>query len=275
MSNGFCLLAQNNSEVDYIKQAYALAVSIHKFNKGQNVSLITNDEVPEKYKSVFDKIIDIPWTDQAKDTNWKIENRWKVYHASPYEHTIVMDVDMLILHDITHWWKELKKRNLFFVSNVKNYRNENVTTRYYRKTWDENNLPNLYSAFYYFKKSDEAHEFFKLLEIIMINWELFYGRFAGNYYQKWCSMDLSCSIASKILDNTLNITDPTSFITFTHMKPHCQNWHEVPSKWTTVLGGYFTKDKTMMVGNFLQRNILHYVEPEFLTDRLISRLESV
>ena len=275
MSNGFCLLAQNNSEVDYIKQAYALAVSIHKFNKGQNVSLITNDEVPEEYKHVFDKIIDIPWTDQAEHTDWKNENRWKVYHASPYEHTIVMDVDMLILHDITHWWKELKKRNLFFVSNVKNYRNENVTTRYYRKTWDENNLPNLYSAFYYFKKSDEAHEFFKLLEIIMINWELFYGRFAGNYYQKWCSMDLSCSIASKILDNTLNITDPTSFITFTHMKPHCQNWHEVPSKWTTVLGGYFTKDKTMMVGNFLQRNILHYVEPEFLTDRLISRLESV
>ena len=275
MSNGFCLLAQNNSEVDYIKQAYALAVSIHKFNKGQNVSLITNDEVPEEYKHVFDKIIDIPWTDQAEHTDWKIENRWKVYHASPYEHTIVMDVDMLILHDITHWWKELKKRNLFFVSNVKNYRNENVTTRYYRKTWDENNLPNLYSAFYYFKKSDEAHEFFKLLEIIMINWELFYGRFAGNYYQKWCSMDLSCSIASKILDNTLNITDPTSFITFTHMKPHCQNWHEVPTKWTTVLGGYFTKDKTMMIGNFLQRNILHYVEPEFLTDRLISRLESV
>ena len=275
MSNGFCLLAQNNSEVDYIKQAYALAVSIHKFNKGQNVSLITNDEVPEEYKHVFDKIIDIPWTDQAEHTDWKIENRWKVYHASPYEHTIVMDVDMLILHDITHWWKELKKRNLFFVSNVKNYRNENVTTRYYRKTWDENNLPNLYSAFYYFKKSDEAHEFFKLLEIIMINWELFYGRFAGNYYLKWCSMDLSCSIASKILDNTLNITDPTSFITFTHMKPHCQNWHEVPTKWTTVLGGYFTKDKTMMIGNFLQRNILHYVESEFLTDRLINRLESV
>ena len=275
MSDGFCLLAQNNAEVDYIKQAYALATSIHKFNKDQNISLITNDKVPEKYKSVFDKIIDIPWTDQAKDTNWKIENRWKVYHASPYEHTIVMDVDMLVLHDITHWWKELKKRNLFFVSNVKNYRNENVTTRYYRKTWDENNLPNLYSAFYYFKKSDEAHEFFKLLEIIMINWELFYGRFAGNYYQKWCSMDLSCSIASKILDNTLDITDPNSFITFTHMKPHCQNWHEVPSKWTTVLGGYFTKDKTMMIGNFLQRNILHYVEPEFLTDRLISRLESV
>ena len=141
MSNGFCLLAQNNSTVDYIKQAYALAVSIHKFNKDQNISLITNDKVPEHYKSVFDKIIKIPWSDQAQETDWKIENRWKVYHASPYKHTIVMDVDMLVLHDITHWWDELKKRDLFFVSNVKNYRNEVITSRHYRKTFDENNLP--------------------------------------------------------------------------------------------------------------------------------------
>ena len=274
MSKGFCFVAQNNSSTDYVKQACILALSIHKFNKNQKISIITNDKVPEKYKILFDKIIPID-VDDSKNEEIKFQNRYKVFQLTPYKKTIVMDVDMLILHDITHWWSELKKRNLFFVSNVKNYRNENVTTRYYRKTWDENNLPNLYSAFYYFKKSDEAHEFFKLLEIIMINWELFYGRFAGNYYQKWCSMDLSCSIASKILDNTLDITDPNSFITFTHMKPHCQNWHEVPSKWTTVLGGYFTKDKTMMIGNFLQRNILHYVEPEFLTDRLISRLESV
>ena len=68
MSKGFCLLAQNNSTVDYIKQAYSLAVSIHKFNKDQNISLITNDEVPKKYRSVFDKIIKIPWTDQAHKT---------------------------------------------------------------------------------------------------------------------------------------------------------------------------------------------------------------
>ena len=56
VGNGFCLLAQNNSTTDYVKQAYALAVSIHKFNKGQNISLITNDPVPKKYKTVFDNI---------------------------------------------------------------------------------------------------------------------------------------------------------------------------------------------------------------------------
>lgn len=272
-SNGFCLLAQNNSNVDYVRQAYALAVSIHKFNKGQSISLITDDPVLEEYKSVFDNILPIPWTDQAKDTEWKIENRWKVYHVSPYEHTIVMDVDMLVLHDITRWWDELEKKDLFFVSNVKNYRNETVTSRFYRKTFDENNLPNLYSGFYYFKKCDKALEFFKLLELIMINWELFYRTFASNSYQSWGSFDLSCSIASKIFDNVLEITDPTSCITFTHMKAHCQGWNEIPTNWTNVLGTYMTTDNTMLIGNYLQHNILHYVEPEFLTDRVIKQLE--
>ena len=272
-SNGFCLLAQNNSNVDYVRQAYALAVSIHKFNKGQSISLITDDPVLEEYKSVFDNILPIPWTDQAKDTEWKIENRWKVYHVSPYEHTIVMDVDMLVLHDITRWWDELEKKDLFFVSNVKNYRNETVTSRFYRKTFDENNLPNLYSGFYYFKKCDKALEFFKLLELIMINWELFYRTFASNSFQSWGSFDLSCSIVSKIFDNVLEITDPTSCITFTHMKPHCQGWNEIPTNWTNVLGTYITTNNTMLIGNYLQHNILHYVEPEFLTDRVIKQLE--
>jgi hypothetical protein len=273
MSNGFCLLAQNNSTTDYVRQAYALALSIHKFNKGQLVSLITNDPVPGEYKKVFDKIIEIPWGDSASENEWKIDNRWKVYHITPYTNTIVMDVDMLVLHDITRWWDKLEKKELFFVSNVKNYRNDIVTSRYYRKTFDENTLPNLYSGCYYFKKSNYAHEFFNILELVMKNWKLFYGKYADNYHQKWCSFDVSCSIASKILDNSFEITDPNSIITFTHMKPHCQDWYEIPDKWTNVLGTYITKDKTMLIGNFLQQNVLHYIEPEFLTDRVIKQLE--
>ena len=212
MNKGFCILAQNNSDVDYVRQAYALAVSIHKFNKDQKVSLITNDKVSKKYQTVFDKIIKIPWTDQAESSHWKIENRWKVYHASPYEYTIVMDADMLVLHDISFWWKSLIKRDLFFVSDIRNYRNEVVTNRYYRKTFDENNLPDLYSAIYYFKKSEAAYEFFNFLELIVTNWELFYGECAPELYQNRCSIDLCCSIASKILDNEKEVTLDNSVI---------------------------------------------------------------
>jgi len=273
MSKGFCLLAQNNDKTNYIRQAYALALSLHKYNKDQKISLITNDTVPKEWQSVFDQIIPIPWSDDAKDSTWKINNRWKLYHASPYNETIALEADMLVLSDITHWWEELKKRELFFVSNVRTYRDELVTSRFYRKTFDANNLPNLYSALHYFKKGDKAKEFYTLLEMVVNNWQLFYGKYASHEYQKWCSIDVSCALTSKILGNEKEITDPNSYITFTHMKTRAQKWSRVPEKWTKVIGQYYRNDDTLLLGNYLQKGVLHYVEDNFLTDDLIKRLE--
>lgn len=273
MSKGFCLLAQNNSNTNYVRQAYALALSLHKYNDNQKISLITNDEVPNEWQEPFDQIIPIPWTDSAEASEWKIENRWKVYHASPYEQTIVLEADMLITHDITHWWNELSKYDLFFVSNVQTYRDELVTNRFYRKTFDANSLPNLYSALHYFKKGDIAKEFYTLLEIIINNWALFYSKYAPEEYQKWCSIDLCAAIASKILGNEKEITNPTSYITFTHMKPKLQGWENSPEKWTNVIGQYLRDDGTLMIGNYLQTNVLHYVENEFLKDEIIEKLK--
>ena len=273
MNKGFCLLAQNNSKTNYVRQAYALALSLHLYNKDQKISLITNDNVPDEWQNVFDQIIPIPWTDSAEESDWKIENRWKVYHASPYDETIVLEADMMFTSDITHWWKELEKRDLFFVSNVRTYRDELITDRYYRKTFDANNLPNLYSALHYFKKGDTAKEFYNLLEIILNNWALFYSKYAPNEYQKWCSIDVSVAIASKILGNENDITDPNSFVTFTHMKPIVQGWYNKPEKWTKVTGRYFTEGK-LFLGNYLQTRVLHYVEDEFLTDELLKKMEN-
>jgi hypothetical protein len=274
MSKGFCLLAQNNDNTNYVRQAYALALSLHRYNTDQKISLITNDKVPESWTHAFDKIIPIPWQDDANEQDWKINNRWKVYHASPYEQTIVLEADMLVLSDITHWWNELEKYDVYFTSNVNTYRNEVVTSRYYRKTFDANELPNLYSALHYFRKGDKAKEFYTLLEIVMQNWELFYSKYAKERYQKWCSVDLCAAIVSKILDNEKEITNPKSFITFTHMKPHAQRWKNVPEKWTSVIGKYYRNDGNLMLGNFLQSGLLHYVEDEFLTEKIIEKLEN-
>jgi hypothetical protein len=40
MNRGFCLLAQNNEKTDYVRQAYALAKSLHRYNTDQKISLI-------------------------------------------------------------------------------------------------------------------------------------------------------------------------------------------------------------------------------------------
>ena len=125
---------------------------------------------------------------------------------------------------------------------------------------------------HYFKKGDVAKEFYNLLEIIVNNWQLFYGKYAKEEYQKWCSIDLCAAIASKILDNEKEITDPTSYVTFTHMKPRVQGWYNIPAKWTRAIGKYYRDDGTLLLGNHLQTRVLHYVEDEFLTDELLENL---
>lgn len=272
MSKGFCILAENNITTDYVRQAYFLALSIHKNNKNQKVSLLTNDTVPDMYKHVFDKIIPIPWKDSAKDIEWKVNNRWKIYHITPYAETIVMDADMLVLDNIEHWWKEVEKRDLFFVSNVKTYRNEIVTSNYYRKTFTANNLPNLYSGIHYFKKTNENKTFFVLLETIVHNYQSYYSWYSPIYKQEFCSIDVSAAIASKLIGNTGYITDQNSFITFTHMKPNIQNWHKPKQKWTDTISYDMDEEGNLFVGNFRQTGVFHYTENEFLQDNITKRL---
>lgn len=275
MNRGYCIVAQNNTDTDYVRLAYALALSICKHNPGAKVSLITDDEVELGYRWVFDQIIPIPWGDLASGSMWKIENRWKVYHISPYESTIVFDSDMLVMSNIQHWWWELEKRDLFFVSNVQTYRGDQITSRYYRKTFDANQLPNLYSGIYFFKKADKCKEFFNLVEQIVKNWEIFYEKYTPKSMQTWPSYDVSCAIASKIIGNEKEIIDPNSIVSFVHMKKHLQGWHQVPSNWLSMLGRYITKDNKLLLGNYIQDLPVHYVEKGFLTDDMLSRLEEV
>ena len=271
MSKGFVFLAQNSKD-DYVLQACLLAMSLKATQQDCNICLITNDDVPVKYKKLFDVIKEIPWTDSAEDKEWKVNNRWKLYHASPYDETIILDTDMLVLQDLENWWAFLKNYDLFFVSNVYTYRGELITSDYYRKTFTVNELPNLYAGFHYFKKCDFAKDFYSWLELVMNNWEFFYGKYAKELYQKSLSVDLSAAIVAKILDCDKQITNnKTLFPSFTHMKPYIQGWENSSSKWQDRVGSYLTPDLKLKIGNHMQQGIFHYTEKDLVTHDKIKK----
>lgn len=274
MDKNFTLLAQNSND-DYVKQACLCAMSIHATNPDSNVSLITNDVVPEKYKQLFDHIVEIPWEDHAKDEDWKISNRWKIYHATPYADTLVMDTDMLVLQDLSKWFAFLNNYDLYYTSNVLTYRGETVTSDYYRKAFTQFNLPNLYSGIHYFKERPLAKEFYTWLEMITNNWQLFYKNHAGGKtYQKTCSMDLSAAIAAKILNCEHSITSKTEFPTFVHMKSKLQHWEKYDEqKWQTRVSSYLDDNLDLYVGNYKQRGVFHYTEKDFANNNIISTYE--
>lgn len=265
MSKGIVVLAQNNNADNYVEQACVLAMSL-KVHNNIKISIVTNDTVPEDYQKLFDQIIPIPFGDAAIDSAWKVENRWKLYHASPYDETIVMDTDMLVLQNIDLWWNFLSNYELFFTNRVLTYRGEEADTSYYRKTFTANNLPNLFSGFHYFKKCEFAQEFYTWLELVINNWETFYEKFLeSNARPKHVSIDVSCAIVACILDCEADITNKIAkFPSFTHMKTRCQGWYVAPSSWQDQTGVYISKDGSVKIGNYVQTGILHYTEKDFL-----------
>jgi|TARA_B110000977_G_scaffold134997_1_gene171764 hypothetical protein len=275
MSRGIVVLAQNNAKDDYVQQACLLAMSLAVTNTDTLISIITNDKVPKEYVKLFDQIIPIPFADDAAHEEWKISNRWKIYHASPYDETLVLDTDMLVLQDISLWWNFLNEYEVFFTSNVYTYRNDLVTSDYYRKVFTSNYLPNLYIGLHYFKKCDFAQEFYKWLELISNNWELFYTQYAKENFPLQSSMDVSAAIAAKILDCDDRITNnKVKFPSFTHMKPKIQNWSGDVQAWQDCVGVYINKACEIKIGNHKQSGILHYTENSFVTDEILERYRS-
>lgn len=268
MSEGYVILAQNSIHGDYLKMAYVLALSIKVTQTEiKSVSLITDviDAVPDHYKEVFDHVIEIPWYDDAHNSDWKIENRWKIYHITPYEETVVLDADMLFLTDISHWWKYLSENHeICFVSKPKTYRGEVISENYYRKTFLENDLPNFYSAFMYFKKTDFSYQYWKLVETITKNWQVFYARHLEKSKPKLLSMDVTYSLAAKLMGINYEMI-PRDYITFVHMKGRCQNWRLSSDDWRNYAAGYIDRQGNLKVGNYSQTGIFHYTEKDFVS----------
>lgn len=279
MTKGYLILAQNNTKDDYIKMAYLLAMSIKLTQtKINRVTLVTDvlDAVPKHYKQMFDQILPIKWYDDALDSEWKIENRWKLYHMSPYEETVILDADMLFLTDISHWWKYMSKHHdLLITDKVFTYRNELIEKSQYRKIFRENSLPNCYSAFTYFKKSSLSKEFWDLVEIIVKDWKVFYQRYLKESKPNYLSIDVVFSLAVKILDIEDQVFSSFDYPTFTHMKSRDQKWLTYTDNWTDHAGVYLTKECKLKIGNYQQTGIFHYTEKSFLNEDKVLKYENI
>jgi len=271
MDKGFLIFAQGE---EYIKQAYLAALSITATKNSYRTSIVTSDVVPNEYKWAFDKIIPIPWYEET-DSRFQTEHRWKLYHATPYNETIVLDADVLVLQDLDYIWKFFENYDLYFPTRVFTYRKDLVTSDFYRKAFTANNLPNVYNALHFFKKSEKSKEFYTWVELITNNWELFYGKFCKEFFPKQPSMDITCAIAAKIMDIDADITNVKQDMPMlVHMKPKIQNWVQDTETWGNRVGIYLTDELKLKVGNHLQDTVFHYVDNDFVTDKIIGKYEN-
>lgn len=278
-SKGFFVIAQNSSEIDYVKLAYVLAMSIKSSqNTFNNISIgITPGyKVPEKYKTVFDEIVEIPWNDNAANSSWKLENEWKTFHMSPYDETIKLEADMILPGDISGWWDTLGTRDIVITSEVHNIQNELSNSLYYRPGYAENNVPTLYSAFMYFKKSQLALDFFKMAEIITWNWERFYWDFMPEKSPEIYSTDTTFSLAAKILDEVENIKSPwKGWPSFIHAKTKHTDWkyNTRDEDWSKYVPFQITPKLECFFGAYKMYLPVHYHLKHVMKDEFVNFYE--
>jgi hypothetical protein len=157
VNKGFVIMAQDTEKTSYTKCAEKLKKSILRVMPDANVTIITTDI--------------LPYGDLAIGSDWKLINDWQVYEASPYDYTIKLEADMYIPRNIDHWWDVLKDREVVVSNTIRNFKQEVSDVRFYRRFIDDNNLPDVYNAITYFKKSDVAKQFFAIVKEIFENWE--------------------------------------------------------------------------------------------------------
>lgn len=150
-------MAQDTEKTSYTRCAETLKKSILRVMPDANITIITTDM--------------LPYGDLAPNSDWKLINDWQVYEASPYDYTIKLEADMYIPRNINHWWDVLKVREVVVSSTIRNFKQEISDVRIYRRFIDDNELPDVYNAITYFKKSDIARKFFDIVKEVFTNWE--------------------------------------------------------------------------------------------------------
>jgi hypothetical protein len=275
MTFGYLLIISEHVSRDYLKMAYALALSIKNTQKEgfDKVALVTdNVDRVKKLKSpwVFDEVIH--WD---KETYW--DGRSWMDKLSPWDHTICLDVDMLFLRDCSHWAEYFIKNSEVYVANKSYTISDKVVTKdFYRQTFTKNQLPNLYSFYTYFKKDSEiADEFFTLGRYVIKNNLEFKNTFLSEFIPNEVGTDEAFALSAKILDIQDQIAYPLDFPKVVHMKPMVQDWPWPANKVTDHAGFYLNNKGQLKIGNQQQYSIIHYVEKDIMTDELISTLENI
>lgn len=209
MSKGAILIARNNTEIDYIKQAVFLAKRITHF-LNIPVSLITDNSsyLNEHYNTdVFDCIIDInndknfsyrKYNDgiyARKSLEFKNTSRADVYNLSPYDETLVMDTDFIVSNsDLLECFNQ-KSNFLIYDTGVELSGHRNLAEFEYISEVG----PKFYWAtVIFFRKTIENKIFFNLVKHIQENW--YHYRNLYQIRQSTFRNDFAFSIAIHIMN---------------------------------------------------------------------------
>lgn len=205
MTKGVVLYALNNSEIEYTLLAEDNAKRISQF-LNVPVSIITDSASAIKDSTVFDKIIEISSNnsyysrsfrdgDIVKKDVWKNSHRDSIFNLSPYENTLVVDVDYVINSKVLNYcWDQPSDFLIYKKSHdLASWRYADIP-----KYVSQYSIPFYWATVFFFRKNKENEIFFNLVSHIKENWR--YYNFTYQLSSSNFRNDFAFSIAIHIMN---------------------------------------------------------------------------
>jgi hypothetical protein len=260
---GYFTFAQNTESVNYLELAYAQAASIKQTQKINKYAVAVDSEtkklITDKHQKVFDYVVDI--VDPVANA---MGNEWQAWQLTPFKETIKLESDILFTTNVDHWWTGLRLQEVCFTTKVRDYFGRVSKDRSYRKFFDENNLPDVYTGMYYFRFGQQSLKLFQLAFAIYSNWEYFRDNLK-NCREELPSTDVVFAIAARLLGVELCTNPALDYPSFVHMKGSVNHLHS-SANWQNIL--QHELNSTELTINF-NRQLwpVHYYQKDFINEQ--------
>ena len=247
---GYLIVAVNNSSTDYVDCARRLNDSLKYWHPAAQTCLLTDQllDLPE-----FDHVIALPHGDQATEQQWKLSNDWQAGIATPFRQTIKLEADMLVTGPIDHWWTMLQHRDVVISTGARDYYDTVTSNRYYREVFDANQLPDVYNAVTYWRTSQTAAEFWRLVRRIFENWDQY--KTLLKFPEDIASTDLVYALAAQLIGPELVTMPFASYPRIVHMKRKIIGTRT--DDWTQELVWEYNQGQ-LRINTVAQHGLFHY-----------------
>lgn len=254
----------------YLDCAYVQALSIKCTQKYNNYAVVvdkkTNELIEEDQRKVFDYVHVLDY----EPSDWDMSQDWRALSITPWRETIMLNADMIFTTSVDHWWDTLRLREVCFATHIEDFKNQKITSREHRKLFDKNNLPNIYTAFFYFRYSMTATTLFNYVKQIIDNWDFFSKEYLIGNTDSRIRNDEVFAIAAKII-GIEEVTLPHNIPRFVHGKEILWGlssqspWYEqLYTEWDGI---------QIKIGHHPIFTPLHYHHKEWLTNDIRRRFE--
>ena len=208
--NGVLLFAYDNESIKYTELAKLCALLVRRHLPNTGVTLVTDNSIDGPFDDV---IIVEPGNSnrrtfrtpngETEEVTWHNKTRPQAYDLTPYDKTLLLDVDYLMFNNSLQWLfqsdKELLCHNTVYDITGKDSLMDDKMLHW-------SSIPMLWATVIYFTKNDTAREFFNLVKLVQDNYQYYYNLY--NFKSGPYRNDYAISIAYNLLSLEHYIIDP-------------------------------------------------------------------